>query len=203
MTEQRREGPAEPPLSGEIADFSAQFTRTVAENAAHVFRMIGNAAFVAADTISALAEALAGHQPEDRAATPTDGDQPASPEVPPRDIPKAPEPGDIPEVAEPVDIPEAPDRADLPEAPSADIPTVPELADIPEPPPAAEPDNPDGLPVTGWDQLTVGSIRARLGRLGLDQLRTLRAYEQQHAARPVVVTMLDNRIAKVQQQRAD
>jgi hypothetical protein len=191
MAEQRREEPVEPPLSGEITDFTTQLTRTVAENAANVFRMIGNAAFVAADTMTAMADMLGAHRPEGQPASAAEA--PPAPKVPPHDIPKVPAPADIPEV---------PDQPDLPTSPPADIPRVPEPADIPKPP-TREPENPDELPVPGWDQLTVGSIRARLGRLGLDQLLTLRAYEQQHAARPVVVTMLDNRIAKVRPKPAD
>lgn len=53
-------------------------------------------------------------------------------------------------------------------------------------------------PIPGWDELSVGSIRARLSRLDLAQLRRLRTYEELHAGRPAVITMLDNRIAKLQ-----
>ena len=57
--------------------------------------------------------------------------------------------------------------------------------------PSAEP------PVPGWDGLTLGSIRARLRRLSEEDLVALRRYEEGHAARPDVLSMLTNRLAKV------
>jgi len=52
-------------------------------------------------------------------------------------------------------------------------------------------------PVPGWDGLTLGSIRARLRRLSEQDLVALRRYEEGHAARPDVLSMLTNRLAKV------
>ncbi len=54
------------------------------------------------------------------------------------------------------------------------------------------------LPIPDFDHVTSGSLRGRLRRLGLDDLRTLRGYEQQHAARLPILTMLENRIAKLE-----
>ncbi len=49
----------------------------------------------------------------------------------------------------------------------------------------------------GWDALTLGSIRARLRRLSEDDLVALHGYEERHAGRPEVLSMLQNRLTKV------
>ena len=53
------------------------------------------------------------------------------------------------------------------------------------------------LPLPDYDHLTLPALRARLTRLDLTSLVQLRDYEKAHANRLPVVTMLDNRIAKV------
>ena len=68
--------------------------------------------------------------------------------------------------------------------------------------PAAEPDASERAPagdppVPGWDELTLGSIRARLRRLSEDDLVALHDYEERHAARADVLSMLQNRLTKV------
>jgi hypothetical protein len=71
---------------------------------------------------------------------------------------------------------------------------------------AAEPmetTEPEQLPIADWDHASMPSLRARVARLSLDELFQLRAYETEHAARLAVLTMLDNRIAKVDRSRAD
>jgi hypothetical protein len=55
----------------------------------------------------------------------------------------------------------------------------------------------DELPLEDYDHLTLPALRARLTRLDLSSLVQLRDYEKAHANRLPVVTMLDNRIAKV------
>ena len=55
----------------------------------------------------------------------------------------------------------------------------------------------DDLPIADFDSVTVPSLRSRLRRLSLEDLAVLREYEQAHAHRLPVVTMLDNRIAKL------
>src|SRR4051794_26348522 len=55
----------------------------------------------------------------------------------------------------------------------------------------------DDLPVADYDHLTLPALRARLVRLDLTSLIQLRDYEKAHANRLPVVTMLDNRIAKM------
>lgn len=60
-----------------------------------------------------------------------------------------------------------------------------------------EPENRDDLPIADFDNITLGSLRARLRNLSVEQLVTLREWEQAHAHRLPVLTALDNRIAKV------
>jgi len=61
----------------------------------------------------------------------------------------------------------------------------------------AEPDTRADLPIPDFDNITLGSLRARLRNLSLEQLATLREWEQAHAHRLPVLTTLDNRIAKL------
>lgn len=56
------------------------------------------------------------------------------------------------------------------------------------------------LPLTDFDHLTVPSLRGRLRTLELPELIQLRDYEQAHGARLPVLTLLDNRIAKLADQ---
>lgn len=53
------------------------------------------------------------------------------------------------------------------------------------------------LPIPDFDNVSLGSLRARLRSLSLEDLVVLREWEQAHANRLPVVTLLDNRIAKV------
>ncbi|MDT0304826.1 hypothetical protein [Streptomonospora wellingtoniae] len=56
----------------------------------------------------------------------------------------------------------------------------------------------DELPVPGYDGLTLPSIRARLRKLTIEQVRELRAYEVANGERAEFIKMYDNRIAKLQ-----
>jgi hypothetical protein len=85
--------PTEPPLTGEIGDFPLQLTRSVAAHAAQVFRLIGGTAYLAADAISALADALVVDQTDDERQ------------------------GELPEEPQPADRPTTPPRTDIPESP--------------------------------------------------------------------------------------
>jgi hypothetical protein len=61
---------------------------------------------------------------------------------------------------------------------------------------------PAGEPVVpGWDELSLGSIRARLRRLSEEDLVALHDYEENHAARPDVLSMLQNRLTKVRSEK--
>ena len=55
----------------------------------------------------------------------------------------------------------------------------------------------DELPLPDYDHMTLGALRGRLRSLDVDQLVQLRAYEKSKADRLPVITMLDNRIAKL------
>jgi hypothetical protein len=55
----------------------------------------------------------------------------------------------------------------------------------------------DELPLPDYDHMTLGSLRGRLRSLTLEQLVAVRDYEKAHADRLPVVTLVDNRIAKL------
>lgn len=55
----------------------------------------------------------------------------------------------------------------------------------------------DDLPLPDYDHMTLGSLRGRLRSLTVEQLVQVRDYEKAHADRLPVVTLLDNRIAKL------
>jgi hypothetical protein len=57
--------------------------------------------------------------------------------------------------------------------------------------------NHDELPLPDYDHMTLGSLRGRMRSLTVEQLVQIRDYEKAHADRLPVVTMLDNRIAKL------
>jgi hypothetical protein len=61
--------------------------------------------------------------------------------------------------------------------------------------PVADTAGPAVLP--GYAELTIPQLRGKLRHLGVDELRTLLAWEQAHGDRPPYVTMLSNRIATV------
>ncbi|MBB4929789.1 hypothetical protein F4561_000609 [Lipingzhangella halophila] len=56
----------------------------------------------------------------------------------------------------------------------------------------------EDLAVPGYDDLTLPSIRARLRKLTMEQVRELRAYEVANQGRQEFIRMYDNRIAKLQ-----
>lgn len=60
-----------------------------------------------------------------------------------------------------------------------------------------EPTSARDLPIEDFDNVSIGSLRARLRSLSVEDLVTLREWEKAHANRLPVVTLLDNRIAKV------
>jgi hypothetical protein len=55
----------------------------------------------------------------------------------------------------------------------------------------------DALPLDDYDHLTLGSLRARLPRLDAVALAQLLDYERVHANRLPVLTLLQNRLAKI------
>ena len=61
----------------------------------------------------------------------------------------------------------------------------------------AQPVSADDLAIPDFDNVSIGSLRARLRSLSIEDLVTLREWEKAHAHRLPVITLLDNRIAKV------
>jgi hypothetical protein len=55
----------------------------------------------------------------------------------------------------------------------------------------------EDLPIADFDSVTIPSLRSRLRSLSVADLAVLREYEQAHAHRLPVLTMLDNRLAKL------
>jgi hypothetical protein len=53
------------------------------------------------------------------------------------------------------------------------------------------------LPLEDYDHMTLGSLRGRIRSLSVPELVQVRDYEKAHAHRLPVVTLLDNRIAKL------
>lgn len=109
---------------------------------------------------------------------------------PARTTPPGPKPSasasDVPEAAALVGAPGAADEA-VARAERAVATTAPAGSSL---------DHED-LPLDDYDHLTLPALRARLARLDLTSLVQLRDYEKAHANRLPVVTMLENRIAKV------
>jgi hypothetical protein len=58
---------------------------------------------------------------------------------------------------------------------------------------------PTALPISGYDDLSLPSLRARLRNLGAADLRDLIAHERSHANREDVVAMFERRIVKLEE----
>jgi len=113
-------------------------------------------------------------------------------------------PWEQPAQAEPPLRAEPPPRA---EPPARAQPPVPVQPAAPPGPPATAPVpaprtpaavSPADLPVLGYDQLTLASLRSRLRYLDAAQLRVLADYEKATANRAEVVGMFERRITKLQ-----
>ena len=89
------------------------------------------------------------------------------------------------------EVPEAAREAGAPGAVTDKVEAVTEKLDI------DEPESREDLPIPDFDNVSLGSLRGRLRSLSLEQLVILREWEQAHAHRLPVMTLLDNRIAKV------
>jgi hypothetical protein len=114
----------------------------------------------------------------------------------PRAVPYPdPEPTAAREPAEPAEIPEAAKAVGAPGAAAAEADAAVADAVQTEHIPVAP--TRDELPIADFDGVSVPSLRSRLRTLTLADLAILREYEQAHAHRLPVVTMLDNRIAKL------
>jgi len=91
-------------------------------------------------------------------------------------------------------VPQAAREAGAPGAVTEDVEKVAEAVHV------KEPESREDLPIPDFDNVSLGSLRGRLRSLSLEQLLVLREWEQAHAHRLPVITLLDNRIAKVSAQ---
>ena len=179
---------------------------------------------VAGRTVSPPAASVPAARPASLPAASLPAARPACVPVPAAEIVTAPVAAPVPSVV-PVPVPVPPWEAAEPRRELAAVEPKPELVAVKRAPqlnsvkPEAEPEAPAagprlgvaaaaGLngserapagdpPVPGWDELTLGSIRARLRRLSEDDLVALHDYEERHAGRADVLSMLQNRLTKV------
>ncbi|MFI0410947.1 hypothetical protein [Actinomadura sp. 3N508] len=113
------------------------------------------------------------------------------------------EPAPKPEPSEPKPEP-APQAKPAP-SPKAAKPVEPAKPTKPaQPAKAAKPAKPakaassaEDLPVPDYDNASLPQLRARLRGLSVDQVKLLREYEREHAAREDVIGMYERRIAKL------
>ncbi|HEY9244930.1 MAG TPA: hypothetical protein VIP48_23265 [Streptosporangiaceae bacterium] len=147
------------------------------------------------------AESVAAEPMAAEPAEPVAADEPAPAGL------SEPEPADLAvpsaaEVAEPEPAdPAVPTSAEVAKpAPAEPVPAEPILAAQPEPAEVTATTEPTAvLPVTGYDELSVASLRARLRVLDVAQVRTLLDYEKAHQGRADVITMFERRITKLEQ----
>ena len=179
---------------------------------------------VAGRTVSPPAASVPAARPASLPAASLPAARPACVPVPAAEIVTAPVAAPVPSVV-PVPVPVPPWEAAEPHRELAAVEPKPELVAVKRGPqlnsvkPEAEPEapaagprlgaaaaaGPNGSerapagdpPVPGWDELTLGSIRARLRRLSEDDLVALHDYEERHAGRADVLSMLQNRLTKV------
>jgi outer membrane biosynthesis protein TonB len=90
----------------------------------------------------------------------------------------------------------APEPEAKPEKPEPEAAFEPKPESKPAAPAEAEKLAAD-LPVPNYDEATLPQLRARLRGLSSEQVKLLREYERKHAARPDVLRMYENRIAKL------
>jgi hypothetical protein len=101
-----------------------------------------------------------------------------------------------PEPAQPAEPTPAAFAEPVPAEPIAPEPIAPEAAA----PGAAEPERATpALPVPGYDELSVASLRARLRFLDPAGIRTLLEYENAHQGRAAVITMFERRLSKLEE----
>jgi hypothetical protein len=94
------------------------------------------------------------------------------------------------------EVPEAAREVGAPGAVTVEVEEVTAKLDV------VEPESREDLPIPDFDNVSLGSLRGRLRSLSLEQLVVLREWEQAHAHRLPVITLLDNRIAKVSAEQA-
>ena len=106
--------------------------------------------------------------------------------------------GDVPDAEAPKGEPTP--KATQPDSTRVDTAATPDVVAVVEQVAAAidtEVPTHAELPLADYDHMTLGSLRGRLRSLSLEELVQVRDYEKAKADRLPVVTMLDNRIAKL------
>lgn len=137
------------------------------------------------------AEAPADAQAPAPEAAPTT----AAPEAVAAEATAAPETAVTPDTAAAPEVTAEPEVTVQPEATTEPQTTEPQTTAGPEA--TAEPGTVSALPLPNYDELTVGSLRARLRNLSNDDLIQLKEYEQAHQNRAEVVKMFQNRLLKM------
>ena len=180
-----------------VTAFARNPRATVTQAARSARSSAGKGLEAVADSVEQLAEKTEGTS----ATAPNAAPPSASPSAPPLASPKAPGTASsgstpAPESGKGRPTPKAtePDGTRVPTAASSEVvKTVERVSAVVG---GSVPDH-DELPLPDYDHLTLGALRGRMRSLDLPQLVQLRQYEQTKANRLPVVTMLDNRIAKL------
>ena len=180
-------------LAGDVADTARTAADSVGSAAGTAADAVSTTADTAADAVGAAADTAA-----DAASTTADSaadvvgaaaDTGGAADTAAHEVPDAEAPKGVP-------TPKAtePDSTRIDTAASADVvETVERVSEtiggevLPH----------DQLPLPDYDHLTLGSLRGRMRSLDVPQLVQVRDYEKAHANRLPIVTMLDNRIAKL------
>ncbi len=166
----------------DVADTAAKGAEKVADTAGTAARAVDDAAEDVADTAGSTG-AQASSLADDLAA-----------EVVATDEPKDDVPGDEAPKGEPTAKATQPDDTRIDTAASAEVvETVEQVSSAVGAPVLKH----DELPLADYDHMTLGSLRGRMRSLHIPQLVQIRDYEKAHADRLPIVTMLDNRIAKL------
>jgi len=168
-------------------DRAAETVEDLAERTGSAVDRAGDTVEQAGETAGELAQDL-GEQAGDALSTAGDAveelSDSATDEVPEDEAPKgAPTPKAVQPDSTPVTTAASPSVVDAVERVSATI--------------GGEVLSHDELPLPDFDHLTLGAVRGRMRSLDIPQLVQLRDYEKAKANRFPIVTMLDNRIAKL------
>jgi hypothetical protein len=145
----------------------------------------------------AVADKVLHRGEHDDADLPSVTPEPAAPQPQRSSEPvAAPLAADLPEAEAPKGVP-TPSRAEAraESATESAVQLVPDVEVVEEAPAHQD------LPLEDFDHLTVGSLRSRIRSLDVTDVRLLHAYETEHANRLPVITVLANRIAKLEKEQ--
>ena len=162
----------------------ADLTERAAQRSAGATKRTASAAAEAGDTVAKAAQP-AKKAVKKAAKKPAETAEKAAEQLPEAEQPKG----------EPTPKATQPDETPVGTAATPDV--VETVEQVAEHVTAPEVTDHDDLPLPDYDHMTLGSLRGRLRSLTVEQLVQVRDYEKAHADRLPVVTMLDNRIAKL------